>query len=88
MKIIIKAVKEREPYVNMIKQEIPKAIIVWDKHKDAMETYLRALKTAEDNATIQLEDDIELTTNFTKKAKAVIKEVKKTRRYCNSIFLN
>lgn len=27
-----------------------------------METYLRALKTAEDNATIQLEDDIELIT--------------------------
>lgn len=77
MKIIVKAVKEREPYVNIIKQEIPEVIVVWDKKKDAMDTYLRALETAKDEATIQLEDDIELTTSFTKKATAIISEVKK-----------
>lgn len=76
MQVVIRAVPERIYIVKEIKNNIPEAIPIFDKYRDAMETSLRALAEVGDSATIQMEDDVVLTSNFLDKANAIIKTVK------------
>jgi GR25 family glycosyltransferase involved in LPS biosynthesis len=76
MRYIVTAMPQRLESVKELKRQIPHLEIVWDRHKDAMETFLRACAEAGDDAVVRLEDDVVLTSNFMSKAEAVIEEHK------------
>jgi len=69
---IVTAVKEREPFVQYLQNHIPDLKVVWDKHKDPMETFMRAWGEYPDRASVRLQDDIILTKQFYYKVHDVI----------------
>tara|TARA_R110000824_G_scaffold97450_3_gene232947 strand:- start:7333 stop:7899 length:567 start_codon:yes stop_codon:yes gene_type:complete len=73
MKIIIKAVKERQDCIDYLKESLPEAIFCMDEKKCAFDTFLRSLEMAEDDPCIHMEEDIFLTKNFLKKAMVAIR---------------
>ena len=72
LRIIIKAVEERGEFVDYLKKHLPNAEWCYDEKKDAMDTFLRAMKMAGDDPCIHMEDDIILTKDFMNKAIKVI----------------
>jgi len=72
MDYIVTAVKEREPFVNYLKYHIPELQVVWDKHKNPMETFMRAWGEHPNNASLRFQDDVILTKNFLEKVHSVI----------------
>jgi len=72
MKWIVKAVPERADCVEYLQRHIPKLRVCWDEKRCAIDTFKRSLEMAGDDRCVHLEDDIWLTTDFTKKA---IKEI-------------
>ena len=62
---IVRAVPERKPVIEYLQYHIPGLEVVWDKHRDGMETFLRAMDTAGDDPAVHLEDDCILTKRFT-----------------------
>lgn len=76
MKYIIRLMPEREKFLPEIKEQIPNLIIVRDKTRNAMDTFLDALEAAGEDAAVHLEDDIILTNNFKKKIERVIADHK------------
>lgn len=72
---IIRAVlPERQDYVDYLTARLPSAIVVRDRRRDAMDTFLRALEAAGAGAALHLEDDVILTRDFAAKHAAVIDE--------------
>ena len=71
---ILTAVKDRMPNVEYLQKHIPGLIIVWDEHRNAMETFRRAWRQYQDVPTIRIQDDIILCKDFVAKAKAVVAE--------------
>ena len=71
---IVMAMPERQEFVDEIKEQIPELIVVNDKIRSHIDTYTRALKRANNKATVFLEDDIKLTSNFKMKIEKVISE--------------
>jgi len=63
-RIIIRAVKERQGYVDYLQQNLPDAEVCWDSTRNAMNTFLDSLRVAGDDAVIHMEDDAVLATNF------------------------
>ena len=72
MRIIIKAVKERKDFIEYLKINLPSAEWCFDEKKCAFDTFLRALKMANNEPCLHLEEDILITKDFEKKAKKVI----------------
>lgn len=71
MKIIVQSVNTAE-FVNYLASRLSYVEFVFDRRRDAMDTYLRALKAAGDGPSLHMEEDIILTVDFEKKVQAVI----------------
>lgn len=74
MRAICRAVESRRNYLADLKREIPYLEIVWDQHRDPMETFLRAMELAGDDPAIHLEDDALLCERFMFRALGEIAE--------------
>lgn len=75
MLYVVRAVEEREPFVAEILKQIPDAVVYYDEFRDPMKSYLHVCKDIiAGQPAVLLEDDIVLTSNFKKKAEAVIAE--------------
>lgn len=72
MQIIILAMKERQAYVDYLKNILPDSIVCFDEERSAMATFFKGIRISQDKPTIFLEDDILLTENFQQKASEVI----------------
>ena len=72
MDYVVTAVKEREPFVKYLKHHIPSLQIVWDRHKNPMETFMRAWGQYPYEPSLRFQDDIILTKNFIQKSHDVI----------------
>lgn len=72
-KIIVKCVKKREPYIEYLRNHLPEdTIYCYDKTKNAMDTFLEALKLAKSYPCLHLEDDVILCDNFLDKVSVEI----------------
>lgn len=72
---IIRAVlPERQACVQYLIQNLPRSAVIKDRHRDAMDTFLRALQAAGDRPALHLEDDIVLADHFHERAGRVISE--------------
>jgi hypothetical protein len=58
MRYIVRAMPEREQFLAPIRAELPALEVVWDRSRNAIETWLAALECAGNDAAIHLEDDI------------------------------
>ena len=72
MRIIIKAVPERQDFIDYLKQNLPTAEFCMDEKQCAFDTFNRSLEMAGDDPCIHMEEDIILTKDFESKAQAVI----------------
>jgi hypothetical protein len=73
MRYIVRAMREREPFLDPIRAELPALEVVWDRSHNAMETWLAAMDHAGNGAAVHLEDDILPTRGLlTKMATAVV----------------
>ena len=72
MRIIIKAVPERQEFIDYLKRNLPTAEFCMDEKKCAFDTFNRSLAMAGDEPCIHMEEDIILTRNFIPKASRVI----------------
>lgn len=70
--MIIRAVSERQDYVEALTEALPDAQVVWDQRRDAMDTFLRALELAGRRPAIHMEDDIILAPRFRYRVESVI----------------
>lgn len=64
MRYIVTAVSERSTNVLYLQRHISNLEIVWDKHRNAMETFIRGCLITGDDGAVRLEDDICLTRDF------------------------
>jgi hypothetical protein len=71
-RIIIRAVRERQPYVDYLMENLPDAEVCWDTTRNAMNTFLDALRMAGDDPVIHMEDDAVLAENFRERVQAEI----------------
>ena len=75
MLYVIRAVRERKPFVDEILKQIPEAIVYWDDDRNAREAFVNCCKDiVKDQPCIMLEDDIILTSNFKEKIEKVVNE--------------
>jgi hypothetical protein len=73
MRYIVRAMREREQFLDPIRAELPALEVVWDRSRNSMETWLRAMDYARNDAAVHLEDDILPTRGLlTKLATAVV----------------
>jgi len=73
MKYVIRAVKERQAFVEEILEQIPDAIVYYDEYHDAMKSYLHVCRDViKGEPAVLLEDDIILTSDFKNKIEAII----------------
>lgn len=72
MKILIRAIQERIEYVEYLKKYLPDAEFVFDKNRNAMDTFLAAMSVAGGQPCLHMEDDIILTKDFKIKALKII----------------
>jgi len=72
MRVIIRAVPEREEFINYLKKHLPEAEWCMDKKRDAMDTFVRAMEMAGDDACLHMEEDVILTERFLGKINAAI----------------
>jgi hypothetical protein len=72
MRYIVRAVLEREHFVAELQRRLPCLEVCLDIKRNAMDTFLRALDMAGDDACVHMEDDTVLTSGFQQKAEAVI----------------
>jgi hypothetical protein len=69
---IVRLVPERAAWLRPIKAQLRTLEIVPDRSRDAMDTFLRALRHAGDDPAVHMEDDAILCADFRAKAEAVI----------------
>lgn len=74
VRIIIRAVPERQEYIDYLRAELPDAEFCMDEKRNAMHTFLKAKKMAGDDPAIHMEDDAILTTDFVRKANDFISQ--------------
>jgi hypothetical protein len=74
MKIVIQTMGE-QCYLDYLTPKLPGAVWVYDRYRDAMETFARCLAAAGDGPCLHMEDDAILTRNFLLKAEKVIERV-------------
>lgn len=73
MRIIIRGIESRKPYIDYLKYHLPQAEWCMDQKRDAMDTFLRAMEMAGDDPCVHMEDDALLTTDFYAQMIEVIK---------------
>lgn len=71
-RIIIRAMREREPFIAYLTQELPHAEWCFDQKRNAMDTFLRALEMAGSQSAVHMEDDTILCDGFVQKLEAAI----------------
>jgi hypothetical protein len=71
-RIIIRAVKDRANYIDYLKEKLPNAEWCFDEKRNAMHTFIKALRMANNEPTIHMEEDVVLTDNFISKIEAEI----------------
>ena len=74
MRIIIKAVPERGGCVKYLRERLPNAEWCFDRHRDAWETFLRAMSMAGGDAHLAMEEDVLLTVGFLGKVAEVVRQ--------------
>jgi len=72
MEYICTAVPERKPFVMYLEDHIPNLKVVWDRHRDPMETFMRAWGENPTAPSLRFQDDVILCEDFLNKAHAVI----------------
>jgi len=72
VKIIIKAVPQRQDCIDYLSRHLPDALFCMDEKQDAMDTLLRSLEMAKNEPCIHMEEDIIITKDFLSKAIKVI----------------
>lgn len=72
MRIIIRAVRDRAPYIDYLTQRLPAAEWCFDQKRNAMDTFLRALDMAGQDAVVHMEDDTLLNDWFLPRLRAAI----------------
>jgi hypothetical protein len=72
MRIIIRAVPERAEFIEYLKNHLPDAEWCMDKKRDAMDTFVRAMEMAGDDACLHMEEDIILTERFLAKVSVAV----------------
>ena len=74
MLYVVRAVRERKPFVDEILKQIPEAVVYWDNEfHDAMKSYLYVCEhVVKGQPCVLLEDDVILTSNFKEKCESVI----------------
>lgn len=60
--------------VQYLQAQIPSLEVVWDKTRNAFDTWDRAMELAGDDAAVHMEDDAILTVDFERKAEAEISQ--------------
>lgn len=73
MRYVVMAMPQRLRNVQYLKTHIPNLEVVWDRHHDAMETFLRASEQIGQDAVVRLEDDAVLCVDFITKIENLIK---------------
>jgi GR25 family glycosyltransferase involved in LPS biosynthesis len=74
MRIIIKAIKERNQYFDYLKEKIPMAEWCFDEQKSAYHTFVKGLRMAGDDPCVFMEDDVLVCDNFYNRLCSVIKQ--------------
>lgn len=72
VRIIVKAMPSRQPYIDYLQKYLPQAEFCMDQGKGAFDTFLRALKMAGTEPCIHMEEDVILTDGFYNKIHEVI----------------
>lgn len=71
---IVRMIPDRARYLPSIVAEIPNVIIIMDRHRKPMETFLNALSIAGEKPTVHLEDDVILCKDFRVRAERIIEQ--------------
>jgi len=74
VKIIIRAVPERTEFIKYLRTNLPNAEWCFDKTRNAMDTFLDAMRMAGDDPCVHMEEDIILTQNFMTKLIGAVHE--------------
>jgi hypothetical protein len=74
MRIIIRAVRDRAPYIDYLTERLPAAEWCFDQKRNAMDTFLRALDMAGNGPVVHMEDDTVLSEGFLPALRAAIAE--------------
>lgn len=74
VRVIIKAMRERQTFVDEIREQVPSAEVCWDEKRCSIDTFLRSMDMVGDEAAIHLEEDIQLCEDFVPKINAAIAE--------------
>lgn len=74
MRFIIRAVKERVGFIEYLQKHLPQAEWCYDRNRNAMDTFLEAMRMAGNDPVVHMEEDIVLTKNFVPKIEAAIAE--------------
>lgn len=72
MKMICRAVASRRHYLSDLYRQLPNLLVCWDRYRDPMETFLRAMAMAGEGPALHLEDDALLCEDFLRRASAEI----------------
>lgn len=74
-RVIIRAVKERQPYLDYLLDELPDAEVCYDTTRNAMNTFLDAVDLAGKDGVLYLEDDVILADQFRNRVESAISEM-------------
>lgn len=69
---VIRAVPERAAFVSYLTARLPGAVVVWDRTRNALDTFVEACRAAGRAGALHVEDDVMLTAGFPAKAGGVI----------------
>ena len=73
-RVIVTAVRAREPFIQYLYKHIPHLEVVWDKRQNAMDTFLRATELAGNDPVIRMEEDVCLTRHWNWKVEKEISQ--------------
>jgi hypothetical protein len=71
-RIIVRAVRDRIGYIEYLQEKLPEAEWCFDTQRNAMHTFLMALRMAGDDPVIHMEEDVLLVPNFKRRIEAEI----------------
>jgi len=72
MRYIVRGMSSRQPCILYLKSLLPQAEFMIDVHGNAMAGFLCALRVSGADAVVHMEEDVIITSNFTKKIESVI----------------
>lgn len=72
MRVVMQAVRSRQPMVDYVREHIPQLEVVYDSGEGVWPTFWRSLDRGGDEAHIHLEDDVTLCRDFLTRAEEAI----------------